>query len=94
MVVARFAHPSSELHIADSWYDATALEDLLGPESLNRRGFFRNEYVGRLRQGQNDSNETRRRRLGERLWTLAMLEAWLRVFIDGRGKRPGPQPEA
>ncbi len=73
---------------------APALEDLLGPESLNRRGFFRNEYVGRLRRGQNDSNETRRRRLGERLWTLAMLEAWLRVFIDGRGKRPGATPEA
>ena len=24
----------------------------------------------------------------ERLWTLAMLEAWLRVFVDGRGKQP------
>ena len=54
-----------------------------------RRGLFRDEYVGRLRQGQNEPNETRRRRIGERLWALAMLEAWLRVFVDGRGRRPG-----
>jgi hypothetical protein len=32
--------------------------------------------------------ETRRRRVGERLWTLAMLEAWMRVFVDGSGKKP------
>ena len=30
LVVARFCHPSSELHIADTWYRGTALEDLLG----------------------------------------------------------------
>jgi hypothetical protein len=42
-VVARFCHPSSELHIADTWYRGTALEDLLGvaidkvnPERLYR----------------------------------------------------------
>ena len=68
---------------------APAVEDLLGPKALARRGLFREEYVGRLRQGQNEPNETRRRRVGERLWTLAMLESWLRVFIDGRGRRPG-----
>jgi asparagine synthase (glutamine-hydrolysing) len=68
---------------------AATLEDLLGPAALARRGLFRDEYVARLRQGQNEPNETRRRRIGERLWALAMLEAWLRVFIDGRGRRPG-----
>jgi asparagine synthase (glutamine-hydrolysing) len=68
---------------------ASTLEDLLGPAALLRRGLFRNDYVARLRQGQNEPSETRRRRVGERLWALAMLEAWLRVFIDGRGKRPG-----
>jgi asparagine synthase (glutamine-hydrolysing) len=68
---------------------AGAVADLLGPASLARRGLFREEYVGRLRAGHNEPNETRRRRVGERLWTLAMLEAWLRVFIDGRGQRPG-----
>jgi asparagine synthase (glutamine-hydrolysing) len=67
---------------------AGLLEDLLGPASLSRRGLFRSEYVESLRQGRNEPDETRRRRLGERLWTLAMLEAWLRVFIDGRGRKP------
>ena len=68
---------------------APAMEALLGPRALAQRGLFRADYVGRLRQGQNEPNETRRRRAGERLWTLAMLEGWLRVFIDGRGQRPG-----
>lgn len=30
LVMARFCAPSSELQIADSWYDKTALDDLLG----------------------------------------------------------------
>jgi CRISPR/Cas system-associated protein endoribonuclease Cas2 len=30
LVIARFCAPSSELQIADSWYDKTALDDLLG----------------------------------------------------------------
>ncbi|PYQ08388.1 MAG: hypothetical protein DMF83_06780 [Acidobacteria bacterium] len=68
---------------------ADTLEDLLGPAALDRRGFFRREYVHRLRVGRNDAHELRRRRIGEKLWTLAMLEAWLRIFIDGRGRRPG-----
>jgi len=68
---------------------APTLEDLLGPRALAHRGLFRHEYVTRLRQGNDEPHETRRRRLGERLWTLAMLEGWLRVFIDGRGQRPG-----
>jgi asparagine synthase (glutamine-hydrolysing) len=67
---------------------APAIEELLGPASLARRGFFRPEYVERLRRGRNDAGEIRRRRIGERLWALAMLEAWLRVFVDGRGRRP------
>jgi asparagine synthase (glutamine-hydrolysing) len=67
---------------------APAIEELLGPASLARRGFFRPEYVERLRRGHNEPGEIRRRRIGERLWALAMLEAWLRVFVDGRGRRP------
>jgi asparagine synthase (glutamine-hydrolysing) len=68
---------------------AGVLGDLLGPTSLARRGLFRPEYVTELRQGQDVPSETRRRRVGERLWTLAVLEAWLRVFIDGKGRAPG-----
>ena len=67
---------------------AGTVEELLGTPSLARRGLFRDDYVSRLRQGQHEASDTRRRRLGERLWALLMLEAWLRVFIDGRGARP------
>lgn len=67
---------------------APQMEDLLGDRSLAARGFFRPEYVSRLRQGYKDVSDVRRRRVGERLWTLAMLEAWMRTFIDGRGRRP------
>jgi len=67
---------------------AGQMEELIGPKSLARRGLFRPEYVEQLRRGQNQPEETRRRRVGERLWALAMLEAWLRIFIDQRGKRP------
>jgi asparagine synthase (glutamine-hydrolysing) len=67
---------------------APAVEELLGPASLARRGLFQPAYVERLRRGQNDPDETRRRRIGERVWALLMLEAWLRVFVDGRGRRP------
>ncbi len=65
------------------------LEALLGRSALERRGLFRDEYVSLLRRGENEPGEARGRRIGERLWTLAMLEAWMRVFIDGRGRRPG-----
>jgi asparagine synthase (glutamine-hydrolysing) len=68
---------------------APAMRELLGKDSLARRGLFRHEYVEPLLQGRNLPGETRRRRVGERLWALAMLEAWLRVFIDGGGKKPG-----
>jgi asparagine synthase (glutamine-hydrolysing) len=68
---------------------APVIEDLIGPSALARRGLFRPEYVAQLRAGQDVPSETRRRRVGERLWTLAMLEAWTRVFIDGKGRPPG-----
>lgn len=43
LVLARFAHPSSELHTADVWYDTTALADLLGvsPEKVNKDRLYR-----------------------------------------------------
>jgi asparagine synthase (glutamine-hydrolysing) len=66
---------------------APLLEDLLGERSLKARGMFRPEYVRSLREGHDVPSEIRKRRLGERLWALAMLEAWLRVFVDKRGGR-------
>jgi asparagine synthase (glutamine-hydrolysing) len=71
---------------------ADVMEELLGPAALARRGLFRADYVTRLRQGQGEPNDTRRRRVGERLWTLAMLEAWLRIFVDRRGRPPEGAP--
>ncbi|MBM3321621.1 MAG: IS1634 family transposase [Candidatus Eisenbacteria bacterium] len=43
LVVARLCEPSSELHVAESWYRRTALEDLLGlpSESVNDDRLYR-----------------------------------------------------
>lgn len=65
------------------------IDELLSPEAIARRGLFRPEYIERLRQGQDEPAETRRRRIGEKLWALAMLEAWLRRFYDRRAPRLG-----
>jgi len=67
---------------------AGILEDHLGDGAVRRRGLFQPEYIDGLRAGRDAPNETRRRRVGERLWTLLMLEAWLRRFVDARGARP------
>lgn len=64
---------------------APLLDDLLGEASLRSRGLFRPAYVAELRAGKDVPSEVRRRRVGERLWALAMLEAWMRVFVDRRG---------
>ncbi|MGE0870548.1 MAG: asparagine synthetase B [Kofleriaceae bacterium] len=60
------------------------VRELLGRSALERRGLFRAAYVDDLLSGKDVPNEVRRRRVGERLWTLAMLEAWMRVFLDRR----------
>jgi len=68
---------------------ADVVEAAIGPDAIANRGLFRSPYVERLRRGEDHGAETRRRRVGERLWTLVMLEAWMRVFLDGKGRRPG-----
>ena len=74
---------------------APVLDDLLGEQSIARRGYFQPGYVAGLLKGHDNPSEIRSRRVGERLWTLAMLEAWLRIFVDGKGKRPeGKRPES
>jgi len=42
LTIARFCEPSSELHIADTWYARTALEDLLAvpPEQIHTRRLY------------------------------------------------------
>jgi asparagine synthase (glutamine-hydrolysing) len=64
------------------------MADRLSARALATRGLFRAEYVATLQRGQDEPFETRRRRIGEKLWALLMLEEWLRVFIDGRGRKP------
>jgi asparagine synthase (glutamine-hydrolysing) len=64
------------------------LDQLLSERALRERGLFRPEYVAQLMLGQDEPFETRRRRIGEKLWALMMLEQWLRIFIDKRGARP------
>ncbi len=46
---------------------------------LRRDGWFDPAYVAALRRGEDDPGETRRRRLGERLWALLMLHVWMDV---------------
>ena len=43
LTLARFCEPSSELHIADTWYERTALDDLLGvpDQKVNKDRLYR-----------------------------------------------------
>jgi asparagine synthase (glutamine-hydrolysing) len=65
----------------------TFLQDTLSDQAINRRGLLQSSFVSKLRSGQDEPAETRRRRLGEKLWALLMLELWLTIFIDRRGQR-------
>jgi asparagine synthase (glutamine-hydrolysing) len=65
-----------------------AVETYLSDERVRARGLFRPEFVRSLREGRDVASETRRRRLGERLWALLVLEVWLRRFVDARGRAP------
>jgi hypothetical protein len=60
------------------------VDELLSDESVRNRGLLQPAYVAALRSGKDVASETRRRRLGERLWALVMLEGWCRRYIDGR----------
>jgi len=66
LTLARFCEPSSELHIADTWYERTALDDLLGvpPRAVNKDRLYR-EHDYLLKQ-----KEAIERHLKERFTTL------------------------
>ncbi len=73
------------------WLDGALrprVEEWLGDASVRRRGLFRTEFVRTLREHSGIAGETRRRRYGERLWALLILEGWLRRFVDNRGRAP------
>ena len=48
----------------------------LSPRRLKRDGLFDPEAVARLRRGEDHAGEFRRRRVGEKLWTLLMYHVW------------------
>ena len=62
------------------------VDDLLGEKAVRARGLFRPEAIAAIRGGAWNPAETRRRRTGEKLWALMMLEAWIRTFVDRRGR--------
>jgi asparagine synthase (glutamine-hydrolysing) len=64
------------------------VEAHLNSKAVLHRGLFRPEFIAQLRSGTGLPSETRRRRMGEKLWTLLMLEAWLVRFVDRRGNFP------
>ncbi|MFB3816909.1 MAG: asparagine synthase (glutamine-hydrolyzing) [Candidatus Methylomirabilales bacterium] len=55
------------------------LDELLAPEQIRRRGLFVPEYIERLKQEHLSGGRTH----GDRLWTLMMLELWMREYVDG-----------
>ena len=68
-----------------AWSMRPLIRDLLGSRPLRARDYFNLDYVKRLRRGEDDPAEVRKRRTGEKLWCLAALEGWLRMYIDGNG---------
>lgn len=65
LVIARLCEPSSELHIAEDWYRATALEDILGiaPGRVNDDRLYR--ALDRLLPHKRAIEEHLKQRLGE-----------------------------
>lgn len=59
------------------------MDDLLSEDSVRRRGLFRPEAVEALR----GSMHRREFLLVKQVFSLMVLELWLRIFIDDRGRR-------
>jgi asparagine synthase (glutamine-hydrolysing) len=60
------------------------VEEYVGDRTVRARGWFKPESVAKLRSGIDHVGETRKRRIGEKLWTLIMLEAWVRHVVEER----------
>jgi len=57
------------------------LDDALAPERVRARGLWRPEVVSRLV----DEHVAGVRTHSDRLWTLLVLELWMREYLDARG---------
>lgn len=53
----------------------------LSPGRLKRDGWFDLDAVARLRRGEDHAAEFRRRRVGEKLWTLLMFHVWRETHL-------------
>ena len=63
----------------------TMARDLLGPDAVARRGLFDPDDVARLlRVGNSQFAEDH----FYHLWTLLLMEIWMRTYVDGRGAGP------
>jgi asparagine synthase (glutamine-hydrolysing) len=62
----------------------------LSPTRLRRDGWFDPASLATLLRGQDQPQEYRRRRLGEKLWTLLMLHLWLDTHAQ---HLPTPMPK-
>ena len=57
------------------------VDDTLAPERVRARGLWRPEVVARLVSEHVAGARTH----GDRIWTLVILELWMREYLDGRG---------
>jgi asparagine synthase (glutamine-hydrolysing) len=64
------------------------LEDLLAPARVRARGLLVPEVVDTLKREHLEG----RRSHADRLWSLMMLELWMRQYLDGAGREPGRWP--
>lgn len=89
LVLARLCEPSSELHIAESWYRRTSLEDLLGikPRLVNESRLYR--ALDRLLPHKRQLELHLKKRLGE-LFALdydLLLYDVTSTYFEGEAKR-------
>lgn len=89
LVIARLCEPSSELYVAERWYERTALEDLLGvpAELINDDRLYR--LLDHLVWHKSDLEHHLRRRLGE-LFALEydlLLYDVTSTYFEGLGAR-------
>lgn len=77
--IQRIHHDAELSEILDEMSD-----ELLRPESIQRRDLIETDYVSALRTRKSGSAYTDIQLY--RLWTLLNVEIWHRLFVDERGK--------
>lgn len=69
------------------WFRKTRLReyarDILGSDAARQRGYYRQEFVDALFDGDGPPDRFSRDRTGELLWMLLAIELWHRVYLEG-----------